>query len=299
MQALADSLQVLPGPCTLQTAPVDIRFNGHLKTGRQLTSDAPARVCKRIVTRAAQQLECAYPGGAADLRRASSHGLRHTHANHALDAGSDLRDVQTNLGMPVSARPLSIRKGMTPDATRPLMRSSRTRYQRAGRSGSCGTRLCALRMKINPAPARLDFKAGFLQNHQLFTSLVACLESRHSHVTYRRQRFRAPLSRVDRLKRERTKRLRPQLPSWEWPHVPPLDRLSMAIRPWAVPARMDGYPHRPANARPGRSGADDHALLLPRTASCVAFTQRWKARTRRGAAPQVEFPTTAFRPCAP
>ncbi|AXF05683.1 tyrosine-type recombinase/integrase [Paraburkholderia hospita] len=36
--------------------------------------------------------------GAADLRRASAHGLRHTHANHALDAGSDLRDVQTNLG---------------------------------------------------------------------------------------------------------------------------------------------------------------------------------------------------------
>ncbi|BFG80965.1 hypothetical protein PTKU46_89990 [Paraburkholderia terrae] len=48
MQALADSLQVLPGPCTLQTAPVDIRFNGHLKTGRPLTPDALARVYKRI-----------------------------------------------------------------------------------------------------------------------------------------------------------------------------------------------------------------------------------------------------------
>ncbi|CAG9255154.1 hypothetical protein PCAR4_390063 [Paraburkholderia caribensis] len=87
--------------------------------------------------------------------------------------------MQTDLGMPASARPLTIRKGMTPDATRPLMGSSRTRYQRAGRSGYCGTRLCALRMKINPAPARLDVKAGFLQNHQPFTSLIACLESRH------------------------------------------------------------------------------------------------------------------------
>lgn len=71
---------------------------GHLKTGRPRTPDALARVYKRIFTRAAQQLECAYPGGAADLRRASSHGLRHTYANHALDAGSYLRDVQTNLG---------------------------------------------------------------------------------------------------------------------------------------------------------------------------------------------------------
>jgi hypothetical protein len=40
----------------------------------------------------------------------------------------------------------------------------------------------------------------------------------------------------------------------------PLDRLSIAIRPWAVSARMDGYPHCPGNARPGRRGADGHAL---------------------------------------
>jgi site-specific recombinase XerD len=43
-------------------------------------------------------LERADPSAAADLRRASTHWLRHTHANHPLDAGSDLRDVQTNLG---------------------------------------------------------------------------------------------------------------------------------------------------------------------------------------------------------
>ncbi|EEF22767.1 conserved hypothetical protein [Ricinus communis] len=130
--------------------------------------DALARVYKRIFTPAAHQLECASPGGAADLRRASTHWLRHTHTNHAPDAGSDLRDVQTNLGSRASARPVSYEKGMTTDATMPLTRSSRTRYQR---SGSRGTRLCALRMKINPAPARLDASSGddFLRN--LYTAL--------------------------------------------------------------------------------------------------------------------------------
>ncbi|CAG9255158.1 hypothetical protein PCAR4_390064 [Paraburkholderia caribensis] len=51
-------------------------------------------------------------------------------------------------------------------------------------------------------------------------------------------------------------------------------------------------------------GRDEEAPMamryrLPRAASCVAFTQRLKARTRRGAAAQVACPTTAFRPCAP
>ncbi|WP_311733104.1 tyrosine-type recombinase/integrase [Paraburkholderia fungorum] len=47
---------------------------------------------------AAALLRPAYPGAAADLARASTHWLRHTHANHALDAGDDLRDVRTGLG---------------------------------------------------------------------------------------------------------------------------------------------------------------------------------------------------------
>jgi hypothetical protein len=97
MQTLADSLPVRSGHCTLQPAPMDTPLTGHLKTGRPLTPDALAHVYKRIFTRAARQLQCVYPGSAANLRRASTHWLRHTHANHALDASSDLRDVEDAL----------------------------------------------------------------------------------------------------------------------------------------------------------------------------------------------------------
>ncbi|WP_353558748.1 tyrosine-type recombinase/integrase [Paraburkholderia terrae] len=116
------------------------------------------------------------------MRRASSHGLRHTQANHALDAGSDLRDMQTNLGHAGLSTTTLYTKGNDARRYQAVNAFFEDRLS-AGRSGSCGTRLCALRMKINPAPARLDFKAGFLQNHQLFTSLVACLESRHIHTS--------------------------------------------------------------------------------------------------------------------
>ncbi|MEC5409565.1 phage integrase family protein [Paraburkholderia sp. MPAMCS5] len=98
MEALAASLQLRPTPCTLETAPGDTPLIAHLKTGRALSPDALARLYKAIFRRAADALAPTYPGAAADLKRASTHWLRHTHANHALDAGGDLRDVQTGLG---------------------------------------------------------------------------------------------------------------------------------------------------------------------------------------------------------
>ncbi|MEX3555537.1 MAG: site-specific integrase [Burkholderia gladioli] len=98
IDTLAGLLRSRPAPCTLETAPKDTPLIGHLTTGRPLTPDALARLYKRIFERAAQQLERAYPGAATDLRQASTHWLRHTHANHSLDAGSDLRDVQAGLG---------------------------------------------------------------------------------------------------------------------------------------------------------------------------------------------------------
>lgn len=146
-------------------------------------------------------------------------------------------------GMPASARPLTIRKGMTPDATRPLMGSSRTRYQRAGRSGSCGARLCALRMKINPAPARLDVKAGFLQNHQPFTSLIACLESRHIHTSP----TTSPTFQGAAVACRPTQTWNNNAPEswWEWTHDPPLARLSMATRPLAGSSAHGRIPASP------------------------------------------------------
>ncbi len=98
MDELAACLQLRPVPCTLDTAPAATPLIAHLKTGRPLSPDALARLYKAIFTRAAALLRPAYPGAAADLERASTHWLRHTHANHALDAGGDLRDVQTGLG---------------------------------------------------------------------------------------------------------------------------------------------------------------------------------------------------------
>lgn len=95
---LAVCLQLRAVPCTLDTAPAATPLIAHLKTGKPLTPDALARLYKAIFKRAADALAPTYPGAAADLKRASTHWLRHTHANHALDAGGDLRDVQTGLG---------------------------------------------------------------------------------------------------------------------------------------------------------------------------------------------------------
>lgn len=86
------------GMPALLECPKETPLIGHLQTGRRLTPDAVARLFKRIFERAADQLETRYPGAAADLRNASTHWLRHTHVNHTLDSGADVRDVQTNLG---------------------------------------------------------------------------------------------------------------------------------------------------------------------------------------------------------
>ncbi|WP_429501177.1 phage integrase family protein (plasmid) [Robbsia andropogonis] len=98
MEALTETLLLRPTPLTLETAPRDTPLIGHIKSGRALTPNALARLYKRIFMRAAETLSATYPGTAADLMQASTHWLRHTHANHSLDAGTDVRDVQAGLG---------------------------------------------------------------------------------------------------------------------------------------------------------------------------------------------------------
>ncbi|MDR2985800.1 MAG: tyrosine-type recombinase/integrase, partial [Nocardiopsaceae bacterium] len=99
MDALRALLQLTPGgPLTLESAPRERPLLASTTTGRAMTADGIGLMYKRIFAQAAARLEANYPGAAADLQRASTHRLRHTHANHALDAGSDLRDVKDQLG---------------------------------------------------------------------------------------------------------------------------------------------------------------------------------------------------------
>ncbi|WP_322058467.1 phage integrase family protein [Paraburkholderia sp. J63] len=98
MDALRTSLHQRAVPVTLEAAPPATPLLAHLGTGRPLSASMVGALFKRVFVRAADQLEGTYPGAAADLRRASTHWLRHTHSNHALDAGGDVRDVQAGLG---------------------------------------------------------------------------------------------------------------------------------------------------------------------------------------------------------
>ncbi|RQT22119.1 integrase [Burkholderia contaminans] len=98
IDALRAQLRHRPVPLELETAPADTPLIGHLVTGQALHPDGVGWLFKGIFARAADQLAITYPNAAADLRRASTHWLRHTFANHGLDAGADIRDMQELLG---------------------------------------------------------------------------------------------------------------------------------------------------------------------------------------------------------
>ncbi|MCS6762741.1 MAG: site-specific integrase [Candidatus Protistobacter heckmanni] len=67
------------------------------RTNRFLTSTAIYIVVKEIFRRAVVAIEAPHPSGAATLRRASTHWLRHTSATHQIDDGNDIRFIQKNL----------------------------------------------------------------------------------------------------------------------------------------------------------------------------------------------------------
>jgi integrase len=82
-------------PNTLEIEPLVMSVAG--RTDQFLTPTAIYLVVKEVFRRAAESITGIDPSGAATLRRASTHWLRHTSATHQADAGNDIRFIQKNL----------------------------------------------------------------------------------------------------------------------------------------------------------------------------------------------------------
>jgi integrase len=84
-----------PVPSARDTGPAVMSIAGD--DARHLTPAAIYLIVKEVLRRAADALESSNPVGAATLRRASTHWLRHSAASHQADAGTDIRFIQKNL----------------------------------------------------------------------------------------------------------------------------------------------------------------------------------------------------------
>jgi integrase/recombinase XerC len=82
-------------PSALETTPLVMSVASCID--KFLTPTAIYLVVKEVFRRAATAFEATDPAGAATLRRASTHWLRHTSATHQADAGNDIRFIQKNL----------------------------------------------------------------------------------------------------------------------------------------------------------------------------------------------------------
>lgn len=160
IDALRAQLRSRPVPLTLETAPPDTPLIAHLVTGEALHPDVVGRLFKAIFARAAEQLAIAYPNAAADLRRASTHWLRHTFANHGLDAGTDIRDMQELLGHASLGTTTRYTKA---DAARQFQ--SVEAFFNAALDGADPPAVAP--MRSSPAPAAADSSAGAAAPAQL------------------------------------------------------------------------------------------------------------------------------------
>ena len=78
--------------------PREAPLLSQLQDNAPLTEGAIAALYKGIFEAAATQLDAKEAGAGWQLRQASTHWLRHTHASHALAAGAALETVQAGLG---------------------------------------------------------------------------------------------------------------------------------------------------------------------------------------------------------
>ena len=98
MQLVFENLRArgLPGDPT--ACPADTPLLAHFRTGNSLTPDGMGQVFRRLFSWAAF---LSTPQNLLDSRRyfnASTHWVRHTHSHHALESGTDCREVQVRLG---------------------------------------------------------------------------------------------------------------------------------------------------------------------------------------------------------
>ncbi|SAL07048.1 Phage integrase [Caballeronia calidae] len=84
-----------PAPAPDEISPAVMSIAGDPR--RHLTPTAIYLIAKEVFLRAADALAATDPVGAATLRRASTHWLRHSAASHQADAGTDIRFIQRNL----------------------------------------------------------------------------------------------------------------------------------------------------------------------------------------------------------
>ncbi|MEA3088868.1 MAG: hypothetical protein QOJ04_210 [Caballeronia sp.] len=98
MELVFESLRARGLPGDPGACPAETPLLAHFRTGNSLTPDGMGQVFRRLFSWAAL---LSTPQNLLDSRRcfnASTHWVRHTHSHHALDCGTDCREVQIRLG---------------------------------------------------------------------------------------------------------------------------------------------------------------------------------------------------------
>lgn len=98
MELVFESLRARGLPVDPSACPSDTPLLAHFRTGNSLTPDGMGQVFRRLFSWVAV---LSTPQNLLDSRRcfnASTHWVRHTHSHHALERGTDCREVQIRLG---------------------------------------------------------------------------------------------------------------------------------------------------------------------------------------------------------